>query len=173
MAIPPTSGPYAILPVGRHSATFAEVYDSFVVNAPFKDERELIYDALMVYTRALKREFSQLRLWINGGFVTHKPWAAPNDTDVAVVVPQAEYSNMLSNPGIFTYLTLQNVLVPVNPIQSLRVPRLQPMAGLIDGFIVADDPAQTAVWDYEWSRVRDRNKNEVPNLKKGYLEVTP
>lgn len=172
MAIPAVGGPYATLPAGRHPATFDEIYESFVDNAPFQDRRELIFDALRLFSRVVAGEFSTVRLWVNGGFVTHKPWAPPNDTDVVVVVPVDEYGNMCSNADCLRYFTLQGVMVEM-PQTLASVPRIQPMAGLIDSFVVPDDPIQTAVWDATWSRVSDENKQLLaPEIRKGYLEVT-
>ncbi|HTQ21977.1 DUF6932 family protein [Mycobacterium sp.] len=168
MAIPATGGPYATLPVGRHSATFDEVYEHFVEKAPFRERRELIYEALRLYAKVVAKEFSDVTLWINGGFVTHKPWAAPNDTDVAAVVPMTDDTNMCSNTDCLRFLTLQGVMVAI-PTTMVPVPRIQPMAGLIDSFVVPDDPIQTAVWDHDWSRVTDQNQNLLPpTILKGY-----
>jgi hypothetical protein len=173
LAIPATTGPYATLPVGRHQATFDEVYEHFVEKAPFRERRELIYEALRLYAKVVAAEFTDVTLWINGGFVTHKPWAAPNDTDVVSVIPVADYTNMCSNTDCLRLLTLQGVKVD-NPRTIAPVPRVQPMAGLIDSFIVPDDPIQTAVWDHNWSRVTDHNKSLLPpSILKGYLEVKP
>lgn len=159
--------------MGRHRATFEEIYEHFVENAPFRDRRELIYEALRLYAKVLASEFSDVTLWINGGFVTHKPWAAPKDTDVAAVVPMAEYTNMCSSTDCLRFLTLQGVMVML-PGTFAPVPRIQPMAGLIDGFVVPDDPSQTAVWDHNWSRVIDQNMVLLPpTVRKGYLEVKP
>lgn len=169
LAIPATGGPHATLPPGRHVATFAEVYERFVEQAPFRGERELIYDALRLYAKVVEKEFSDVTLWINGGFVTHKSWA-PKDADVVAVVPMSDYTNMCSNADCLRYLTLQGVMVAV-PQTSAPVPRVQPMAGLIDGFVVPDDPVQLAVWELTWSTVTDQNKNVVPGVQKGYLEV--
>jgi hypothetical protein len=174
LAIPPISGPYATLPVGRHKATFDEVYEHFVENAPFKGPRELIYEALRLYAKVVASEFSDVTLWINGGFVTHKPWAAPSDTDVVAVVPQADYTNMCSNTDCLRFMTLQGVMV-AQPQTSLPVARIQPMAGLVDSFVVPDDPTVTAVWHHRWSLVSDQNKTllDPAVIQKGYLEVKP
>ena len=94
-AIPPTGGLYATLPVGRHATSFAEIYATFVQQAPFPNERELIFDALLLYARVLAQEFTKPALWINGGFVTHKPWAAPNDTDVVLYTPDGVFEHAL------------------------------------------------------------------------------
>ncbi|OHU52106.1 hypothetical protein BKG83_19825 [Mycobacteroides chelonae] len=170
LAIPATSGEYGTLPVGRHQATLEEIYEHFVENAPFRERRELIYDALRLYAKIVVTEFGHATLWIDGGFVTHKTWP-PNDTDVVTVVPQAEYANMCSSTDCLRYLTLQGVMV-AQPETFAPVKRIQPMGGLIDSFVVPDDPIFTAVWDHRWSRVSDQYKNLLPeDVRKGYLEV--
>ena len=60
LTIPDPSGPYATLPVGRHPATFDEIYEKFVVGAPFSERRELIFEALTLYAKVLATEFSTL-----------------------------------------------------------------------------------------------------------------
>jgi hypothetical protein len=178
VAIPPTGGLYATLPVGRHAATFDEVYETFVEQAPFSDERQLIFDALRLYTRAVAREFTDLTLWINGGFVTHKTWAAPKDSDVAVVVPSADHTRVFNDPAaserMCAYQTVHNMTAFLSATTAVHATRLQPMAGLVDGFVIPDEPMQMALWDYRWSLVNDENGNLLPDtFRKGYLEVRP
>lgn len=129
----------------------------------------MIYDALRLYAKVIDKVFSNVTLWIDGGFVTHKSWA-PKDADVVAVVPISDYTNMCSSTDCLRYLTLQGVMVKL-PQTSAPVSRVQPMAGLIDGFVAPDDPVQLAVWDLTWSTVTDQNKNVVPGVQKGYLEV--
>lgn len=174
MAIPPPGGRYATLPVGRHQATFDEVYDVFVENAPFRDEREVIFEALKLYAKIVATLCPGPALWVNGGFVTHKAWAAPKDADVVVVVPQVHYPNVCSNPMVWAYITLQGVTASDPSTGGGLIGRIQPMAGLIDGFLISDDPALSGVWDYRWSLVNDENGNLLPDTtRKGYLEVRP
>lgn len=161
LPIPATTGQYAVLPVGRHSATLDEIYESFVVNAPFRPRRELIFRALTLYIDLVSPHFSTCRFWINGGFVTHKPWAAPEDADVVVVVPSGEDSKV-SQPGFMPLLTLP----------SNTGDKVHPMGGLIDSFVAADAPALLAPWDLQWSSVRDEQRNVVADVSKGYLEVS-
>jgi hypothetical protein len=52
LPIPATSGQYATLPGGRQPATLDEVYEAFVVNAPFRPRREVIFRALTFYIDA-------------------------------------------------------------------------------------------------------------------------
>ncbi|BBY43238.1 DUF6932 family protein [Mycolicibacterium celeriflavum] len=172
MAIPPTGGRYATLPVGRHQATFEQVYEAFVENAPFRDDREVIFEALTLYAKIVANLCPGLALWVNGGFITHKSWAAPKDADVVVVVPQAHYPNVCSNPSVWTYITLQGVIVSDPSTGGGRIGRIQPMAGLIDGFIISDDPTLSDVWAYRWSLVNDEDGNLLPDTtRKGFLEV--
>ncbi|MEX3755542.1 hypothetical protein ABFW00_06835 [Mycobacteroides abscessus] len=160
MPIPATHGQYAVLPTGRHSATLDEIYETFVVNAPFRPRRELIFRALTLYIDLVSVQFSACRYWINGGFVTHKTWAEPEDADVVVVVPQAEHVKV-TQPEFLPLLTLPS-----------NAGKVHPMGGLIDGFVAIDDPAALTTWDQTWSSVRDEQHNVVPGVSKGYLEVS-
>ncbi|MBA4023883.1 MAG: hypothetical protein C0482_16110 [Gordonia sp.] len=145
------------------------MHAAFVKDAPYEPERQLIYQALILYADILKTVFTAPVLWIDGGFVTHKHWEAPKDADVVVVVPWVEYSNVCTDPKSLAYRTLQGVQVQDPPA---AVPRVQPMGGLIDGFIIPDQPLQTAPWHNIWSRVKDDNGNVLPATeRKGYLEV--
>ncbi|OMC18645.1 hypothetical protein A5737_03510 [Mycobacterium colombiense] len=150
------------------------MYDVFVENAPFRDEREVIFEALTLYAKIVANLCPGPALWVNGGFVTHKTWAAPKDADVAVVVPQAHYPNVCSNQMAWACITLQGVAVSSPSTGGGLIGRIQPMAGLIDGFLTSDEPAMSDVWDYQWSLVNDQNGNLLPHTtRKGYLEVTP
>ncbi|WP_440939896.1 DUF6932 family protein [Gordonia polyisoprenivorans] len=169
VAIPLLSGPYSTLPAGRHPATLEEIHQKFVVDAPHRDSRELVYRAFVLYTDILRVRLGPVTLWVDGGFISHKPWAPPSDIDVVVIVPQHDYTNICSNGQAWPLSTLQHV--SSNLTQGLD--RLQPMGGLIDGFVVPDSASQLAVWDATWSRVKDEHGNLLPEtIRKGYLEVT-
>ncbi len=166
--IPGCSGPYSTLPAGRHPATLAELYDSFVLNAPFRDRRELIYRALTLHTDLMAARFSALRLWIDGGFTTHKPWAEPEDVDVVAVVPPGELGRAMEDQAL-PLSTLQGVF---SGSPGVMTNKLHPMGGLMDVFILPDIPAVLTPWDTTWSQVKDSSGNLVPGATKGYLEVT-
>ena len=168
MPIPATSGQYATLPVGRHPATLNEVYESFVEQAPFRPRRELIFRALTLYIDLVSAEFSTCRYWIDGGFVTHKPWEQPEDADIVVVVPPGEHGKVMT-PEFLPFWTLLQTQ-PAQP--SVYADKVHPMGGLIDAFILPDQPLVLRPWDILWSRVRDEHHNEVPGAHKGYLEVS-
>lgn len=168
--IPNCSGPYGVLPEGRHPATFDEIYDRFVVEAPFRERRELIFQALTLHAKLVASTFGRARLWIDGGFVTHKTWAEPEDADVAVLVPMSEYARAAEDKNLPLW-TVLGVAGEINrqPVGTLK---LHPMGGLMDAFWLPDGvPSLAAAWDGLWSRVRDEHGDEVVGLKKGYLEV--
>src|SRR4051812_43816270 len=66
------------LPVGRHETTLEELLERFVETAPNPERRLLLYRALVLYVDFVRVVFPGARLWIDGGFVTHKP-EAPED----------------------------------------------------------------------------------------------
>jgi hypothetical protein len=166
--IPATSGKYATLPVGRHTATLSEVYETFVERAPFRDRRELIFRALTLYIDLVGPKFSTSRYWIDGGFVTHKKWEEPEDADVVVVVPPGEHGKVRT-PEFLPFWTLLDMGAKQPRVSAGKV---HPMGGLIDGFILPDNPLQLRPWHLRWSSVRDDKHNVVPGARKGYLEVS-
>src|SRR5690606_15838481 len=72
-----------------HAATVDEVYQTFVVGAPHRGRRQLIWDAFSIYSQLLWGYFPDAQLWLNGGFVTHKR-DEPHDLDIAFLVPTSE-----------------------------------------------------------------------------------
>lgn len=166
--IPNCEGPYGTMPAGRHQTTLAEIYTRFVEEAPFRPRRELIYRALTLLNDLVVPSFPNARLWIDGGFTTHKTWAEPEDADVAIVVPLEEYKTAISEKWMPLW-TLQGV-TSTNPRATTA--RLQPLGRLVDVFFVLDDPAQTAYWEDLWSKVRDDQRQTVAGATKGYLEVS-
>ncbi|WP_108719513.1 hypothetical protein [Miniimonas sp. S16] len=149
-----------LLRLGRHRASMAEVEEVFVVGAPFEAERRILWDAFKAYRSVALAHYPSARFWVNGGFVTHKTWAAPHDIDVCVVVPGAEVlavgqagEHLWTTPG---------------------PPRIQPMAGLVDGFLaVAEMLDDLNYWRSMWTSVTDSDGTADPGRRKGYLEVEP
>jgi hypothetical protein len=151
-----------VLVPGRHAATLREVEDLFVSNAPFSSERSRIFAALSLYIDQVRKVLPNATvLWVNGGFVTHKPWAPPEDVDVVLPVVAASV-NALEEQAI---KQLFSYFLPNGN-------KVQPMAGLVDGFVFDQtSPDQHAYWNGLWSRVLDSAKAQVPGAVKGYLEV--
>ena len=165
MPIPPTSGLYGLLPEGKHPATMEEIADIFVENAPFHvAERRVIFAALRVWTELMSKIIPSYRMWVDGGFATHKDWAAPSDVDVVVLVSSDDL-NALDSDG-------QKLFESLLTRQVGGGNRQQPMGGLVDGFyVVRGDVDQTVYWKEFWSNVNDSRKARVDGVRKGFLEV--
>lgn len=166
--IPACSGKHATLPPGTHKATLDEIYQAFVVDAPFRPRRELIHQAIVLYSSLVQSAFSSARLWIDGGFVTQKPWAAPEDADIVVVVPMEEYVAKVNDPRWFPLWTFLNA---TSSEPSRWTEKLHPMGGLLDTFLMPDVEDALGIWDLRWSSVNGPNGELVPGAVKGYLEV--
>jgi hypothetical protein len=159
-----------MLPAGIHPATLDEVEELFVDKAPFSDERREIWAALRLYITMLRKLVPSATIWMDGGFVTHKTWA-PADIDLAVLLDGSHMSSFTPEQlqKLAQLMTLQGVRVTA-PLAA--TPRLQPMGGLIDAFVLeASDPAARQLWESTWSRVYDQNKVLVPGRSKGFVEV--
>lgn len=174
--IPPVDPVTRLLPApddkSPHATTFDEIHRVFVSEAPHTERRELIFAAFQIYAQLVWDYFPTARLWVNGGFVTHKE-SAPHDLDVAVLVLSSEISSVFAaESDALALLTFQGVSA-TEPSMS-GISRLQPFGGLIDSFVVpADNPAVVQVWKNRWSMAS--NSNGVgyrTDIFKGYLEVT-
>lgn len=158
------------LPPGAHQATLAEVHETFVVAAPFTDARELIFRALSVYLDILVPRFTAPRILLNGGFTTHKTWAAPQDVDLAIGLNTPEYKTAF-HPDNHPLLTLADG--GVNRPQTMQLLKVQPMGGLVDGYLFPTKLAnQARYWEDHWGKVKDQNGIEIIGARKGFVEVT-
>lgn len=148
-----------------------EIRDLFVEQAPHRDRRELIFDSFKIHFSLVRELFSSGKLWVNGGFCTHKP-EPPKDIDMVIVVDphEVEHFGSAEWERLVQLLTLQGVSVEM---PAAAAPRVQPMGGLIDCFfILSTDLAANKMWDQLWSSVKRDNGEIVPGLSKGYLEVS-
>ena len=154
---------FGIMPEGRHRATLDEVESHFVSAGPYGDRRAQIWQAFLVWERLLRAQLPTATLWLNGGFVTHKTWAAPSDIDAFIVARRSEVE-AAGPSGILPLLTTWD--------SNGR--RVQPMSGLVDGHIGAQaDGLVVQNYDQTWRKVLDENRHVVPGLLKGYVEVRP
>ena len=141
-----------------------EIYATFVMGAPHQARRALIYSALSVWTQLVWDLLPGSSLWVDGGFVTLKP-ESPKDVDVVILTPPG--TPIVGVDRLHPLLTMENVSynLPDGTVGGLQ--RLQPMGGLVDGFLVpATDGNKVAFWDGWWRRVK--GSSDV----KGYLEVS-
>jgi hypothetical protein len=159
------------LPPGRHPATLDEVHDLFVTRAPYRDQREVIFDALRLFLTLVRQLLPKGTVWVNGGFVTHKPWP-PHDVDV-VVVADAAALNALTADQRDRLLALQTLQGITSRMPAGATSRLQPMGGLVDSFVVAGNNARAlAVFDRTWQTVMSQTRVPIPGAAKGYVEVS-
>jgi hypothetical protein len=174
--IPPVDANTGLLPVGKHVGTLDDVRRRFVDDAPFSGERERPYRALEFYLSELTHRFGSATVLLNGGFVTHKHWAAPKDIDLAVGLSNKAFRLSVGVEHAPLW-TLQNVVADeigvMNPQFGARFPRVQPALGLIDGFFFPSSmPTLSRYWELLWSKVKDENGDEVVGVSKGFVEVS-
>ncbi|MFJ8697548.1 DUF6932 family protein [Streptomyces roseolilacinus] len=167
--IPPLT-PGGMLPVGRHPATLEEIHDVFVVQAPHTTHRQRLYSALELYVALVRDLLPRATLWVDGGFCTHKA-APPADIDLVLFASRrlVQHFDQERWTRMNQLITLQN-LTAMAPHTVER--RIQPMGGLIDAFLAEEGNADdVALWDYNWSLVKDADGKIVDGERKGYLEV--
>nr|WP_152607113.1 hypothetical protein [Clavibacter michiganensis] len=134
----------------------------FVVGAPFTSERQRIFDAFAVWMGHMSDLVPGCHVWVDGGYVTHKTWAAPKDVDVVIVVRPSQY-NALTPAQLARFESLMT---------DRTGPAGQPMGGLVDAFLgLRGDPSLPS-WRVFWANVSDSDGSPVDNETKGFLEVT-
>ncbi|KAA9151506.1 hypothetical protein F6B41_18020 [Microbacterium lushaniae] len=152
------------LPPGQHAATLDEIEERFVDAAPFTDERRIIFDAFRLWHGIITTVVPSARFWVDGGFVTHKPWAAPSDVDVTVMLRPDDLNNLTPQE--------QQRLDPM--FTKHGPPRQQPMSGLVDAFVcLRGDVDKTLYWREHWSTVLDESRVKIEGTRKGFVEVKP
>ena len=162
--IPPFEGEGWYLPAGLHSATLDEIEVRFVQEAPFERRRRDIYAAFRLWHGMVSTILPGARFWVDGGFVTHKSWAAPSDVDVTVLVKPDDLDGLSEEHQ----QRLESLLTKPGPS------RVQPMSGMVDSFICArGDVDRTLYWREHWSSVVGEERALIPGAEKGFLEVKP
>lgn len=152
------------LPIGRHPATLKEIQQRFVVEAPHSQHRSAIFHALMAWAVQVWNLLPTARLWVDGGFITHKE-EPPKDVDVALLVRRSELAAL----GDSEWAILDGLLT-----DGSSGVRVQPMGGLVDGFMIErGEPAAVAYWDHAWSGVYDEDGARIEDIAKGYVVVKP
>jgi hypothetical protein len=157
-----------LLPPGAHRAKMPDLYDRFVLDAPSRQRRELLFRALTVHLDLLKAIIPAGIVWIDGSFCTCRQ-LPPNDVDVVIHPADWEVLRGVSTEAkarLYALLTLQDVAAREPPVD---LNRLQPVGGALDAYLCY--PGQEAVWHEQWSRVLNADGSVVANRKKGYAEV--
>lgn len=152
------------LPQGIHDATLDEIEARFVNDAPFADRRRLVFDAFRLWHEIVTAIVPSARFWLDGGFITHKNWAAPSDVDVTVMLKADDLNNLTDEEQ-------QRFL----PLFTKAGPSPQrPMSGLVDAYIcLRGDVDKTLYWREHWSTVLDENRVILSGTRKGLVEVRP
>lgn len=150
-------------------ATLDEIQQVFVEQAPFQHRRALIFRALNLFTDLVWETIPETRFWVNGGFTSHKTWAAPEDADVVAIVPVKQFKLCLTD-SMLPLSTLQHV---TSAQPNTGTVKLHPFGGLLDTFFIPDMPAQLKTWDDTWSKVKGPDNQIIPGQRKGYVEVRP
>jgi hypothetical protein len=158
-----------LLPPGAHRADLPDIYDRFVLDAPGRDHRELLFSALTTHLRLIQMIIPAGVAWIDGSFATHREMP-PEDVDV--VVHPNDWTAVRSLPAearahLHALLTLRDVSI-AEP-EDLWFSRLQPVGGLIDAYLCW--PGHEATWHETWSRVTDAKGVVMNGRTKGYAEV--
>ncbi|MFB9821918.1 DUF6932 family protein [Arthrobacter ramosus] len=162
--LPALEGEYGLLPASEspHRATLEEIFDLFVTAAPYSEDRKSLWMVFPSYVNKLRATFPTCRVLLDGGFTTHKPWAAPSDIDVSVGVDRLHF-NALQD---WQQAELFNTVAAGG--QKIRV-----MGGAIDASrFQLGNPDKLAYWHEHWSSVHSADRTIVEGLRKGYVEVT-
>ncbi|WIC40248.1 hypothetical protein SEA_HOLLIDAY_53 [Gordonia phage Holliday] len=175
--LPPCSeDDYGILPAAPqpYLATLEEVRQRFVTEAPHHCERrERIADMLDIHVAMLRRLFrgEQIRIWVNGGFITHKTWP-PRDADIAVLVPTAALPKADKDAALPLWTLGRVTAQRGGSGPEVVTDKLHTGLGLTDAYVVsADRPNQVESWRRRWSAVKDESGAIVPAMTKGFVEV--
>jgi hypothetical protein len=167
MALPPWNQA-GLLPPGAHRAQLRDLYERFVLDAPGREHREVLFAALDVHLRLLQGLVPAGKAWIDGSFATRRA-LPPEDVDIVVHPADWEAFGRLSGKQkarLYGLLTLQDVWA-TEPVVAIS--RLQPVGGVIDAFLC--HPGHEATWDAWWSAVTDGDGKVVRGSTKGYAEV--
>lgn len=160
-ALPPRTRPYAL--------SMKTVYSLFVRQAPFRDEREFLFEALHHYLRRVASYFPTAVFWINGGFTTWKEWEPPGDIDIVVILNRQDLDLALRTLDGLQLWTMLTVSAEQPGFSGL--PKFQPYGGLIDSFPVLADIGALGYWYDLWSTVKAPNGTKLEGSRKGYVEV--
>ncbi|SKC37423.1 DUF6932 family protein [Okibacterium fritillariae] len=159
--LPPAQLPYQV--------TMTDIYTMFVQDAPYRERRELLFDALKIYTSLIWTEIPYARIWVDGGFATRKDWAPPEDVDVVVVADDVplKVKAKLASEGL---LTLSAVSASIDKSNLPMIHKLRPFGGLVDAYF-ATSKTSALLYQYMTS-VKGPDGEVIHGVRKGIAEVT-
>lgn len=156
-------GLFPVLPSGKHGVRLDDLYDRFVTQAPYREERERIWIAFRAWHQQAAGYFPGASVFIDGGFVTWKPWEPPSDIDVTIFARKEQFVALESwrRPELFN-----------DTIDGTTEVR-KPQNGLVDAhWAIRGIPQKVDYWTYYFSRVRGKSGEILDGATKGFLEVT-
>src|SRR5215472_3442181 len=125
MGLPPWTEA-GLLPPGTHRAGLSDLYERFVLDAPGRPQRELLFGALAIHVRLIQAIIPAGLAWIDGSFCT---CASKPPDDVDIVIHPADWKALKAAPPemkmrLYGLLTLQDVVASLPPV---NLSRLQPV----------------------------------------------
>lgn len=178
LSLPPLTGDPPVLPAKwpPYQATFDELEQVFVRDAPYSEERALRFSLLRQHAAIVKKVVGETsgRLWINGGFLTHKAWRRPSDIDVVYFVPRDLLGKLSGSRGLSLW-TLSKVGAKLgggDDAQEVDAERLLPMGGFVDAYLAPDSVATRNIWARQWSSIKGEDGSILVDKYKGFVEVT-
>lgn len=157
-----------LLPPGIHRTELSGIRERFVLDAPHRPRRELLFEALALHLKLFQAIVPAGLAWIDGSFCRCGP-EPPKDVDI--VIRPTDWDALRTAPvevraKMFGLITLQDARATTPPFE---ISRLQPVGGVIDAYVC--QPGKEAFWQGEWARVLDERRNVVSGSLKGYAEV--
>jgi hypothetical protein len=152
-----------------YTATLPELHERFVLQSPsHQPARQRVFKALELHLELLAEVGGPAKVWIDGGFVTHKT-DAPKDVDLVYLCRDPGHMGaMLRSDQIITLLTLGDVIFGFPFAAGAK--RLQPVGGLVDAFLAL--PAAQMYWASQWAMIKGPDGKRVPGTRKGFVEVS-
>lgn len=155
-----------------HRATLPEVRALFVDAAPNPSQRAILFSALDVWVARAIDVFGPGRIWLDGGFITHKA-NVPHDVDLVLFpeAPSAAWAALTQDQAAYSLLTLQDLFF-MAPLTGGWSARLQPVGGQVDAFLGDHRNLEhVKYWHALWSSVKGPDGMIVDGSSKGYVEV--
>jgi hypothetical protein len=158
--LPPSPVPYNV--------TLSDVHDLFVARAPYRERREVLFAALSIYSTLVWEEIPQAKIWIDGGFATHKAWGAPDDVDVVVVAENVGVltKGKMAAKGLFT---MSDVTAKIGQKRLPEIEKISPFGGLIDAYFATS--LSSELIKRQLTQVRGPDGDIIPGIRKGIMEV--
>lgn len=156
-------GRYPVLPQGRYVVNLEDVHKRFVVDAPYRESREQLWIAFKAWHQQATAYFPGATVFLDGSFVTWKPWEPPQDVDVTIFARKEQFLALepWKRPDLFT--------MPIEGTDRVR----KPQNGLVDAnWATIGMPERVEYWTEFYSSMRDQNGKIMEQSTKGFLEVT-